>query len=393
MGVSSVGYSVNTWIMTPGGSSETPVEIEANPAFPIVLESDVATIAPDVISNEAGPNDEPAGSVRANFKANATDGITGFVKIRPEDDGIDDPTIADVLTTTPVSILATKRRTVIVNIRPISSTTTGSDSNGLPIDIETPPSPIPNQQVIQEYFDRVFLAQNNVKCQVVLHPTIGRRWDIAKGKVVPDDPDDIIPNTHFNYFALGDTVSTVGDQIFDKHAQEFEGKAILDGFTLESDQVHVFLIGGCEVMRNFTTVGAQPPNQGMRIKVRDSIGGYADHENKRCFVKGNFSRILAGGDLPDQSFVMDKLLNVISHEVGHILISNGHPDGHDPSLADGSGNVLIQNGGPAPLANDRFLQRRRLMVSGLLRLGDYQLVKGEWVTMAQRVDVILDTNE
>ena len=390
---SDIGYSANTWIMAPAGSDETPVEIEANPAFPIVLASDVATIAPNIISNDAGTNGEPSGSIRANFKANAADGTTGFVKIRPEDDGIDDPGIPNILTTTPVSILARKRRTVIVNIRPISSITTGSDASGAPIDIETPPSPIPSQQVIQEYLDRVFLDQNNVKCQVVLHPTVGRRWDIAKGKVVTDDPDDIIPNTHFNFFALGDTVSTVGDQIFDKHAQEFEEKAILDGFTLESDQVHVFLIGGCEVMRNFTTVGAQPPNQGMRIKVRDSLGGYADFNEKRCFVKGNFSKTVAGGDLPSPSFVMDTLLEVISHEVGHVLISTGHPDGHDPSLDDGSGNVLIQNGGPAPLANDQSLQRHRLMASGGFSFGDYELVQGEWKRMALRVDQILDDNE
>jgi hypothetical protein len=271
-----------------------------------------------------------------------------------------DPTQApgDVKISTNVRIKSLKRRTLTVNVYPITSAVPGRP--------DASPVPQLTQAEIQNYFDRVYLAQANLKCQIVLKPTVVIAWDTTTSGdfTLPFSPLENSPISGDLYFDLQDGADTP------------EVTSVISGMTLPNNEIHVFLLGGCDSVRQLTPVAT-----GAIVTSEEGLNGYADIANRRCFVAAN--KFVPNPHLPPHLLDIPKkeLLNTITHEVGHVLIVHGHPDQYNAGLENPSA-PYSHNGGVAPLAMDPFLHQRRLMASGFIRSQGIELVLEEWKQIA-----------
>jgi hypothetical protein len=165
----------------------------------------------------------------------------------------------DVKISTNVRIKSLERRTLKVNVYPITSAVPGRPDATV--------SPNFTQQEIQTYFDRVYLSQANLKCQIVLKPATIITWDNS---------------TEGNY------------------SQPFED---------QGDNPKVA-----------STIPESPHSIDVMASIRPQI------------------------------------LNTMAHEIGHLIITFGHPDQYNPTVNDPN-DPLAHGGGPAPLAMDAFLHQ------------------------------------
>ena len=83
--------------------------------------------------------------------------------------------------------------------------------------------------------------------------------------------------------------------------------------------------------------------------------------------------------------VRQRILYTMAHEIGHLIITIGHPDQYNPA-SEVPGLPFSHNGGPAPLARDPALHQWRLMASGNVSKYGSELVLEEWNQILTKVD-------
>jgi hypothetical protein len=243
-------------------------------------------------------------------------------------------------------------------------------------------SPVPQltQAEIQTYFDRVYLSQANLKCQIVLKPATIITWDNSTEGNYSQPFENQAEHPKVDDTFLDITTGVVSPEIAQIVQTDPNGNSIFNGQLLPRNELHLFLMGGCTFIRTIIT---SPPNN--RIVERNARG-FADISNGRCFV--------VASTIPESPHSIDvmasirpQILNTMAHEIGHLIITGGHPDQYNPTVIDPN-DPLAHGGGPAPLAMDPFLHQRRLMASGLIRNLGRELVLEEWNQIKLSVDDI-----
>ena len=362
-----IGSKTNTWILAPGNGIPNRIEIEANAPFGLNLTSSVSTLAPANLINPKATFDLSA-LLNANGEVDENHSDLEIGLIDP------DPTQApgDVKISTNVRIKSLERRTLKVNIYPITSAVPGRP------DATVSPNFI--QQEIQTYFDRVYLSQANLKCQIVLKPATIITWDNSTEGNYSQPFENQAEHPKVDDTFLDITTGVVSPEIAQIVQTDPNGNSIFNGQLLPRNELHLFLMGGCTFIR---TINTSPPNN--RITERHGRG-FADISNDRCFV--------VASTIPESPHSIDvmasirpQILNTMAHEIGHLIITFGHPDQYNPTVNDPN-DPLAHGGGPAPLAMDAFLHQRRLMASGLIRNLGRELVLEEWNEIRTKVDVL-----
>jgi hypothetical protein len=155
-----------------------------------------------------------------------------------------------------------------------------------------------------------------------------------------------------------------------------EESAILD-LKDENYDINVFVIGGARMIQKYTNPAAGEPgvpsnlmffNEGITLGLAPSVRGPVVY-----LTAGRFSEV---GHPPEL------LLNMMVHEIGHVMIGGGHPD---------------QGGGAAPLAGSNHMER--LMFSDIdakiaANAHDVNLlVKKEWDAAEVNLEGLLNAEE
>lgn len=125
-------------------------------------------------------------------------------------------------------------------------------------------------------------------------------------------------------------------------------------------------------MIEFSKIGTVPSgNDGIKLRRIDVVAGTADVLERRVWIDGD--RVHA--KYPHERKTKDWVAHTIAHEIGHIVISDGHPNALEgPAHFNGIGDFT-----------------ERLMVSGFREWPPgIQLVKSEWDNAEIRLGVIVD---
>ena len=235
---------------------------------------------------------------------------------------------------------------------------------------------MPSQQAIIQKLSDVYGSQVNAWFTNLTVVNETTDWDIGTttewGSTA--NPIPAANTTLPAYNKILDLGGNIDGMTFDSEKPN-EVMDLLDGLTSKEEQklmelratgslashIDVFVIGGCEGIR--TSEGYF----GHFIPLGDSVPGKTNRNKRVCFV--------AGGMLVNQAALpKNRVLQIIAHEIGHVIIGKGHPD------KEGSPETT----GPAPLKGTNPLNR--LMHSDLTSKAvagklDYNLlVKAEWDT-------------
>lgn len=220
-----------------------------------------------------------------------------------------------------------KRRTLNVMVHPIGSVITGQPTDG--------PSVLPTEVQLEAYLNRIFEKQINVEINLTILPQRDVSWDVA---------------TSTSYtgrtFTNPAHASVPGDRRFDIRGTSPEYSAVTSHS--QTADIHVYLMGGVDTMANIVYSGTSEVLLG-----EYNLLGFAEPTLNHAFVHG-------------ETGTVSSVMHTIAHEIGHILVGNGHPD---------------ENSGPAPLGLGIEEDQKRLMCSGFnwnpLNPGK-QLVYAEW---------------
>jgi hypothetical protein len=347
--------------MAPGDGPPNQVEIEANAPFHVDLTCEVSLIAPTLLQDS---------KATVSFSAIADPTTNEILESHaPIKLGIPG-SAAEKEITLCVKVKTVKRRTIIVNVYPITSAATPT---GI---LTSSPSPSISQQAMQDYFDRIFLEQINVKCQIALKPGVVVDWDksTAADYNNPFAHPSIEPKVGDTYFDLPPNRN--GHESGHFLSVDANGNSTFNGNILPANELHLFLMGGCSLIRTIEDI---PPT----IAPGGSAGGTADVENDRCFVATSTFKEEELGEMFEG--VRQRILYTMAHEIGHLIITIGHPDQYNPA-SEVPGLPFSHNGGPAPLARDPALHQWRLMASGNVSKYGSELVLEEWNQILTKVD-------
>ena len=136
-----LGSKTDTWIMAPADSPPNQVEIQANAPFHLDLGCEVGVIVPAFLQTSKATI-----SFSAIPDATTNEILESHAPIKLGIPGSD----PKVEITTCVKVKTVKRRTIIVNVYPITSAATPQGN------LTSSPSPNILQQEMQDYFDRVW---------------------------------------------------------------------------------------------------------------------------------------------------------------------------------------------------------------------------------------------
>jgi len=241
---------------------------------------------------------------------------------------------------------AQQHRTVKVAVHLIASVLAG-----LPND---PPNLLPTQAQIKAKLDAVFGPQVNAWFEVRMVEPEAIAFDTADA------------NSFFGFtIAAGSPVPVPGNRILDIKNWISAELSTAIANSEGDDDIDVHIIGGATPFHFYQTSSAN------EVAVGAIIVGEADIQSgkNRCIVDGDRDRqnvdennIPTGYYYPASSRTVTAVLDTIAHEIGHLVVSDGHPD-------EGSGPAIL-------VGTDRT---KRLMSSGSHRLpGASLLVKKEW---------------
>jgi len=358
--------------MAPADSPPNQVEIQANAPFHLDLACEVGVIAPALLQTS-----KATVSCSAIPDATTNEILESHAPIKLGIPGIpgSDPKVE---ITTCVKVKTVKRRTIIVNVYPITSAAT---PNGILTSSPSPNIPQQEMQEMQDYFDRVYLEQTNVKCQIALQPAVVVDWDksTAANYNNPFVHSSVEPSAGDTYFDLPPNRN--GHESSHFLSVDANGNSTFNGSILAANELHLFLMGGCSLIRTIEDI---PPS----IAPAGTAGGTADVVNDRCFVAtSTFSNEYLNKPTNQQmrEGIRQRILHTMTHEIGHLIITLGHPDQYNPA-SEVPGIPFSHNGGPAPLAKDPALHQWRLMVSGPVSKNGFELVLEEWNKIWLEVD-------
>lgn len=201
---------------------------------------------------------------------------------------------------------------------------------------------------LEAELDDIFGKQTNVFFDITLGGPVTANWDVAAGASVGFTPaTDIVPGDGIFY-------TTGTSEKLPIITAEGNGELGFD-INIYILPVHTLVAGKARV-------------RGLRV----TAAGQADREERRVWLAGKIQTSEA---------LRREVYRTCAHEVGHILIENGHPN---------------ENGGAAPLPGVDW--KRRLMAGGPTQFHpgvapnkrDKLLVKQEWDAIAETAKAILD---
>jgi hypothetical protein len=252
----------------------------------------------------------------------------------------------------PIGIKTMKNRKVKVVVHFVTGQTTLASGN---IQLQ-PPTSQPTAEQIKGKLFKVFTRQINTwfNLECVSHEI---PWDIGTdadwGTVQQPVTGSEIGK--FNYrLDLG------GSAVLGADPTSVEEQKLL-AFRSNDSDVDVFVIGGCVDIQSYSGLNGvainfdSKPKPGMTKRVRRAV-----------YIAG-------GAQILSKPTLKDSLLHEIAHEIGHVIIGNGHPD----DLTDNGTHA-----GEAPLKGTNVLER--LMFSDETvkknagKLDRNLLVKKEW---------------
>jgi hypothetical protein len=316
------GYRDKFWIMAPAGgpayTNHSLFDIQVKTPTPMKITCPNATPDPDTITIGTG---------------NQTVAWTGA----GSDPSDNDPTFkvgeAEDEVALQIGVKSMKKRTVSVAVHPVASVVEGRDND--------PPNLLPTEAQIKAELDKIYGQQINAFFEVSILSQENIAFDVASS------------NFGQPLFTL-DPLSPVpipGDRVLDNLNWTTPEMSLVTGNISADFDLHVFLVGGGTPIRNFTKNGSV-------IKASGTSLGEARAGENYCVVDGDRD----GPSVDASKRNIDAVLNTIAHEIGHLIIKDGHPD---------------EDAGAAPLPGTDHA--RRLMASGTKRAHDGDLmVKGEW---------------
>jgi hypothetical protein len=324
------GYRDKLWIMAPIAGPPPPADysnamkfhIPLSPAADLDMECDHATPDPSTITLDSG---KPAVIWRGSGVNETNENTTTF-KIGEHEDEVD----------LPIGVMTMKHRTVRVALHQIVSVVPGNPDN--------PPDHMPTKAQLEEKLNRVFAYQINAWFDVTELPAEPVAFDIADGNTYS-------PKT----FVLG-TAPVPGDGLLAFHLWTQPEVSIATANRPADYDIHVYVLGGASPIMTFVS-SHEDPSQLMPYENLIGRANLASGENY-CIIDGDRTSNI----IPERHRTPEDVLHTIAHEVGHIIVGDGHPD---------------DEGGDAPLSGtDRT---KRLMCSGPHWTGNsLLLVKQEW---------------
>jgi hypothetical protein len=316
------GYQDKFWIMAPAGgptySNHSLFNIPVDTPTPFEITCPNATPDPNTIT--IGPSLPLVAWSGAG--SDPSDNNPTFKVGEAEDE-----------VTLQIGVKSMKKRTVSVAIHPVASVVKDRDND--------PPNLLPTKEQIKAELDKVYGQQINAYFDVAMLKQEDVAFDVASSDFgqplftldplspVPIPGDRVLDNLNWVTPEVS-SVTKKGDAHYD---------------------LHVFIIGGGTPIRNFT-------KEGNVIKATVTSLGEARAGDNYCIVDGDRD----GSSVDPAKRNIDAVLDTIAHEIGHLIIMDGHPD---------------EGAGAAPLPGTTH--SLRLMASGTKRSPNGDLmVKGEW---------------
>lgn len=352
------GYQDKLWIMAPIDGGLPPAgnlmkfDIPLNPPAELQIECEKADPVPDTIALD---DTKPEVLWRGSGDNETSDNTPGF-KIGVHEDQVD----------LPIGVKTMKYREVKVVVHQVTGAQWDPVAEEF-INLKPAATQVTAQQIkdtLNEIFGRQINAWFN-NLEIASHII---DWDIGTTADwgSPDFPitgNEIVP---FNrVFDRGENIDI--DPINPPPCpEEVKMLSLIDPQVVAD--IHVFLIGGCWGVRNHVGIG------GNLLSESDPSAGVADIERRFVFVPAEMQN---AGAIPQQ-----EILNIIAHEIGHVLVGTGHPD---------------KGTGPAPLPGTTH--HERLMYSDVSEktlagsLHKNLLVKGEWDAAENRLANIQPLDE
>jgi hypothetical protein len=339
------GYQDKLWIMAPIAGAPPPADysnlmkfnIPLSPPAELQMESEKAAPDPDTISLA---DTKPEVLWRGTGDNESSDNSPVF-KIGEHEDDVE----------LPIGVKTMKHRNVKVIVHHVTGAKR-DPATGDFINLKPPVTQITAQQIKDKLYE-IYSRQINAwfdEHEVVPH-TID--WDIGVTSDWGSPEYPITGNALESYNRVFDKGGNADDEIENPILRPEETKLLSLIDPQSNANIHVFLIGGCWAIQTHTGVG------NVFLPDDDFAVGTADEERRVVYIA---SEKINGGAL-----VVQEYLTTIAHEIGHIIIGDGHPD---------------QGGGPAPLSGTSHLER--LMFSNIDQkatanaLDKNLLVKAEW---------------
>jgi hypothetical protein len=327
--------------------------IPLNPAAALDMESDHATPDPATITLNNG---KPTVLWRGSGVNETNENATTF-KIGEHDDEVD----------LPIGVKTMKYRKVKILIHYVTGARKDPDTGEF-INLKPPVTQITAQQIKDKLYE-ICSRQINAwfgDLETVSHII---DWDIGVTSDWGNENYPITGNTLESYNRVFDKGGNADDDIDNLNPRPEESKLLsLINPQLDAD-IHVFLIGGCWAIQSHIGVG------NVFLPDDDFAVGTADRERRVVF--------LATEKINAVAISQQELLNSIAHEIGHVIIDDGHPD---------------QGSGPAPLPGTPHMER--LMFSNIGQkatanaIDKNLLAKAEWdAAEAWLVDNIVPLEE
>jgi hypothetical protein len=328
------GYQDQLWIMAPHGGEAITNEM----SFPMPLISPTTLTMscdetlPSPATLHAFGNGSPLVSWRGTG-IETTNQLPEFIIGSAEES-----------VSLPISIMPMKKRTVQIAVHSIASVVSGRAND--------PPNLMPTQAQVKAKLDAVFGKQINAWFEVRM---------VEPEAIAFDTADE---NTFAGFtFAPGIPVPSPGNRTLDFRNWNTPELSTATANKDGNDDIHVYVIGGATPFINYQISGNV-------VQSAESIYGKAELAPiNACIVDGDRDRQTfdldnnpTGYFIPENKRNVEAVLDTIAHEVGHIIVADGHPD---------------EGSGPAHLVGtDRT---KRLMCSGPNRqVGASLLVKKEW---------------
>jgi hypothetical protein len=317
------------------------------------MESDHATPDPATITLNNG---KPTVLWRGSGVNETNENATTF-KIGEHDDEVD----------LPIGVKTMKYRKVKILIHYVTGARKDPDTGEF-INLKPPVTQITAQQIKDKLYE-ICSRQINAwfgDLETVSHII---DWDIGVTSDWGNENYPITGNTLESYNRVFDKGGNADDDIDNLNPRPEESKLLsLINPQLDAD-IHVFLIGGCWAIQSHIGVG------NVFLPDDDFAVGTADRERRVVF--------LATEKINAVAISQQELLNSIAHEIGHVIIDDGHPD---------------QGSGPAPLPGTPHMER--LMFSNIGQkatanaIDKNLLAKAEWdAAEAWLVDNIVPLEE
>jgi hypothetical protein len=329
------------WIMAPIGSKASPntvkLHVPATATNPLTLNAD------NLEGNHTVDQDNgEALSIKGTGNATSDAGLT-----------LNTGPLA--ASNAPIGIKSMKRRNVRVTVTPVGLSTI---YNGQPI--VRYPEHLPTKEKLEKYLKKVYELQVNAEIVLTYANPIALAFSLMTVEDLHLDPNKPLDDTtQFNIPVLGGgALDVLGGNDRSKEENAFIPLRDPDA------DINVYYVGGISTIRGWIKKDTSP--EGYHTWRVLGANGYADVVRREAWVSDfrlDNPPVGMGEQEQRQYEILQK--NTIAHEIGHVIVGEGHPN---------------QSAGPAPLPGTAHLDR--LMLSGGVSSNQWapgtRLVKGEW---------------